>query len=162
MNSRVFRNWLVFLPVYLGIEYAVIFAGCYLYDRDDAAWPAIIGLGLLYLFRMASGLLNLLVSVPMHFITKSQRINEIVSRLYAVKFPLTEETRFMEASDLLNVVAADDHAPKDARLFSALTLGELSAFRVLGKPILTMQALFAIDAALARYRGEYDAASAGI
>lgn len=162
LKSKLFRQYLSLMPIYLAFEYAACYLAASLMGDKDNTWMVAGFLILaLYGFRIANWLFKAAMAVPVYYITKKSRIDNIVAKFYKYKLPVTKDMQFCD--DILAVflnLAKQKDIDEDLRQFLYMTVCEVSILKSLNHTLLFMQSMIVIDAALSRYINESNARGA--
>jgi hypothetical protein len=161
LASKTSRQLALSAAVGLAIEFGIMFAiSLFIAGPNDSPFVyALIGLALLYAFRMANGLLNMILATALYYLTKRRRVSAVVAMFYQNKIPVNDDTRFADGNTLLEAIAASPETTPEAKRFALMSIGEFSGIRLANRPMGLMQAYAVMDTAWERYRSEIDAKS---
>jgi len=160
--SKILRANLFYAPFQIGFEYAICFIiafGFQSSQSDNIFLVAFFFLMALYGFRIVNFLIKILISIPIYYLTRNARIDSIVAMLYKFKLPVTDDLQV--GDDTLAEfarIARHQSTNEELRQFLNLTIAEINLFRTSGKILVAMQSMAVIDAAVARYVREFNAA----
>ena len=97
LKSKLFRQYLSLMPIYLAFEYAACYLAASLMGYKDNTWMEAGFLILaLYGFRIANWLFKAAMAVPVYYITKKRRIN--MPSFTNIKFQLPKTCSFVMIS----------------------------------------------------------------
>jgi hypothetical protein len=132
----------------------IAYAVAYLFFADDMLFAFLVTLGVIWIVPLALKAKNLVLFSLWGLLNKTTIRGQLVREFRKSQLPLLSRTDFNDPADLyFQEVAEDDKLPKSARLFAAMSLGQLS---IISRYSLA-EAIFArsnLDAALAIYFDE--------
>jgi hypothetical protein len=146
IKSKGSRQLLLYGAVALGIEFAIIYAICLLISgQDDPTFMyALIGLAGLYGFRVANGLMNMVVGTIVYYLTKKQRVSTVVAMFYQHKIPVNQETMFADGTGVLDTLAVAKELNEEAKKFAVMSVGELNGIRASSRPLALLQRVLSL------------------
>jgi len=132
----------------------IAFCIAYLFFADHILFAFLVTLGVMWLVPLVLKAKNIALFSVWGFLNKTTIRSQLVRDFRKNELPLLSGTDFNDPADLyFQEVADDDTLPKSARLFAAMSLGQLS---IVARYSLA-EAIFArsnLDAALAIYFDE--------
>jgi hypothetical protein len=132
----------------------IAFSIAYLFFADTIFFAFLLTLGFMWLVPLVLKAKNLVLFSFWGFLNKTTIRSQLVREFRKSELPLLSRTDFNDPADLyFQEVADDDTHPKSARLFAAMSLGQLSIIARYS----FVEAIFArsnLDAALAIYFDE--------
>jgi hypothetical protein len=162
-STKWSRQLAMNLVIALALEFATLYVVClFLADRryESPITYAFIGLAGLYAFRVANGVLNIIVNSAVYYVTKRQRVSSLVAMFYQYRIPVNEETMFTDGNGLYEAIAASKDTSEDAKRFAIMSIGEFNGIRFSNRTLGLMQMYAVSDAAWERYRSEVNAKAA--
>lgn len=151
LKSRGSRIWVTKVLISTVLDVFLACALAALFGTRDFWITMLVILGFLWIAPWLLRINSTLSKLIQFFVQRGRFRRDLVHAFRKAKLPLLSQTDFNEPADLYFAeVASDDSLPKEARLFSSRTLGELT---MVPKYSLVDSIIFNanIDAALAEY-----------
>jgi hypothetical protein len=156
LATKFWRDNFLQLFLQLVLEYVLFVSIMMIAGQTPAFSAAIFGVAGLYAFRCANGLLKLIVSTPIYYVSKRRMISQVVAQFYHHKLPVRSDLAFLGGSEYIQEIANSKDASEELRHFIDRTLGELNGLRIMGTiAFVRMNAI--LDAAIERYVSENNA-----
>lgn len=158
LAQKFWRDKFLHLILQLVLECVLIAVGLIIIGQANVLFSAAIGLVVLYGLRCINGLMKIVVSTPIYYMSKKRVINQVVSQFYHHRLPVRNELAFLGGSEYMQEVAKSKDIPEELRCYLNYTLGELDGLKAAGAvAVLRMNAV--LDAAIERYVSENNAHS---
>jgi len=156
LSKKFWRDNFLQLFVQLMLEYMLMVIIMIIAGQANAFLSGLFGLIALYVFRCVNGLLKIIVSTPMYYMSKKRAISQIVAQFYHYNLPIRNDLTFLGGSEYMQEVANSKDLSEELKRYLNRTLGELDGLKLAGT-VAFLRTNAILDAAIERYVSENNA-----